>query len=98
MPGPCRVTNVTGEPEFHKEAWNNNANIFFVDQPIGVGFSYAEYGEAVYTTEDAAIDIAKFVFLFFENFPQFKGRAFHMAGESFGVDNISLFLIACKRN
>ena len=26
---------------------NTNANVFFVDQPIGVGFSYADYGEYV---------------------------------------------------
>lgn len=83
--GPCRVTNATGKPEFFAEGWNNNANVFFIDQPINVGYSYSEFGETVYTTEEAAVDIAKFVFLFFENFPQFKGRAFHMAGESYGV-------------
>lgn len=37
------------------------------------------------TSEDAAADIAAFVAIFFENFSQFKGRAFHMAGESYGV-------------
>ena len=83
--GPCRVTNATGKPEFFAEGWNNNANVFFIDQPINVGYSYSQFGETVYTTEEAAVDVAKFVFLFFENFPQFKGRAFHMAGESYGV-------------
>ncbi len=37
------------------------------------------------TSEEAAQDIAAFVAIFFENFPSFKGRAFHMAGESYGV-------------
>lgn len=37
------------------------------------------------TSEEAAADIAAFVAIFFENFSQFKGRAFHMAGESYGV-------------
>lgn len=83
--GPCRVTNATGEPKYFEESWNSNANIFFIDQPIGVGFSYAEYGETVSTTEEAAVDVARFVAVFFENFSKFKGRAFHMAGESYGV-------------
>jgi hypothetical protein len=44
--GPCRISDANG-PRYHLESWNQNANIFFVDQPIGVGFSYAEYGESV---------------------------------------------------
>ncbi|KDR70098.1 hypothetical protein GALMADRAFT_76614 [Galerina marginata CBS 339.88] len=82
--GPCRVLDANGT-KFHPESWNTNANVFFVDQPIGVGFSYADHGETVSTTEEAAKDIAAFVAIFFENFSKFKGRAFHMAGESYGV-------------
>ncbi|KIM38984.1 hypothetical protein M413DRAFT_447347 [Hebeloma cylindrosporum] len=88
--GPCRVLDSDG-PQFHPESWNSNANIFFIDQPIGVGFSYAEYGETVGTTEEAAKDIASFVAIFFENFSKFKGRAFHMAGESYAGRYIPVF-------
>ncbi|KAJ7756602.1 Alpha/Beta hydrolase protein [Mycena metata] len=76
---------------FHPESWNINSNIFFVDQPIGVGFSYADYGETVGTTEEDAKDIAAFVFIFFEHFSKFKGRAFHMAGESYGGRYVPVF-------
>ncbi|KIK51960.1 hypothetical protein GYMLUDRAFT_50249 [Collybiopsis luxurians FD-317 M1] len=91
--GPCRVLDDDG-PKFHPESWNTNANIFFIDQPIGVGFSYAEYGETVSTTEEAAKDIAAFVSIFFENFHKFKGRAFHMAGESYAGRYLPLFASA----
>ena len=50
LAGPCRVTNAVNGTTFHPESWNSNANVFFVDQPIGVGFSYADYGEYVVRT------------------------------------------------
>jgi len=40
------------------------------------------------TTEDASKDIATFVSIFFENFSSFKGRALHLAGESYGVSPV----------
>ncbi|KAJ7651843.1 serine carboxypeptidase [Mycena rosella] len=83
LTGPCRISDENGT-SFHPESWNTNANIFFVDGPIGVGFSYADYGETVDTTEEAAKDIAAFIFVLFEHFTKFKGRSFHMAGESYG--------------
>ncbi|KAI0933476.1 hypothetical protein AcV5_005612 [Taiwanofungus camphoratus] len=88
--GPCRVTS-PNTTAFNPYSWNEEANIFFIDQPIGVGFSYAEYGEAVSTTPEAAKDIAAFVAIFFEHFSKFKGRAFHMAGESYGGRYIPVF-------
>ena len=44
--GPCKVLDGK-TPTYHHESWNTNANILFVDQPVGVGFSYADYGESV---------------------------------------------------
>ncbi|KAF7315211.1 Carboxypeptidase [Mycena indigotica] len=88
--GPCRVSD-SNTTTFHPESWTSSASVFFVDQPIGVGFSYADYGETVGTTEDAAKDIAAFMFIFFEHFTQFKGRALHMAGESYGGRYVPVF-------
>ncbi|KZT24362.1 alpha/beta-hydrolase [Neolentinus lepideus HHB14362 ss-1] len=91
--GPCRVVNSTAT-KFHPESWNSNANVFFIDQPVGVGYSYAEYGETVRTTEEAAVDIAAFVAIFFEHFSEFKNRGFHMAGESYAGRYLPLFASA----
>ncbi|CDO76390.1 hypothetical protein BN946_scf184937.g4 [Trametes cinnabarina] len=88
--GPCRVTSANST-EPHPYSWNEHANIFFVEQPVGVGYSYAEYGESVGTTMEAGEDIAAFMAIFFEHFTKFKGRALHLAGESYGGRYIPVF-------
>ncbi|TDL20405.1 alpha/beta-hydrolase [Rickenella mellea] len=80
--GPCNIVS-PNKTAFNPFSWNSKANIFFIDQPVGTGFSYADFGETVTTTEDAAKDIAAFVAIFFETFDEFKGRGFHLAGESY---------------
>ena len=56
---------------------------------VGTGFSYADYGEFVETTEEAAKNVQAFITIFFETFKQFEGRALHLAGESYGVRNLT---------
>lgn len=104
--GPCSIdmNNVSSNgTTWNAYSWNNEANIFFLDQPyvskplphctacaeelysVGVGFSYADYGEVVETTEDAAKNVHAFITIFFETFTQFSGRPLHLAGESYAV-------------
>ncbi|KAF7345693.1 Carboxypeptidase [Mycena venus] len=92
--GPCRVINADNGTVFHPYSWNSNANIFFIDQPVGVGFSWAEYSETVSTSEEVAKDIATFIAIFFAYFKKFQGRGFHMAGESFGGRSVPVYAAA----
>ncbi|KAJ6500701.1 serine carboxypeptidase [Mycena sanguinolenta] len=88
--GPCKIISDT-ETEYNEYSWNSNSNMLFIDQPVGVGFSYAEYGETVETTEVAAMDIAAFLAIFFESMDGLSGRALHIAGESYGGRYVPLF-------
>jgi len=88
--GPCTIAG-PNSTKFNPYSWNSNASIFFIDQPVGVGFSYADYGETVVSTEEGAKDVAKFVALFFETFSKFKGRPFHLTGESYGGRYLPVF-------
>ncbi|KAI0751275.1 peptidase S10 serine carboxypeptidase [Daedaleopsis nitida] len=85
--GPCSIDmkNASGNGTiWNPYSWNAETNIFFLDQPVGVGFSYADFGETVETTEDAAKNVHAFLTIFFEAFSDFKGRPLHLAGESYG--------------
>jgi carboxypeptidase C (cathepsin A) len=92
--GPCNIDmhNVSSNgTTWNPHSWNNEANIFFLDQPVGVGFSYADHGEVVETTEDAAKNVHAFITIFFETFTQFSGRPLHLAGESYAGRYLPVF-------
>ncbi|KAH6905954.1 serine carboxypeptidase [Coprinopsis sp. MPI-PUGE-AT-0042] len=90
--GPCRFSETNhSETVLNPQSWNTRANLLFVDTPIGVGFSYADNGEAVMTTDEAAEDISTFVHIFFEHFSQFQGRKFHISGGSYGGRSVPVF-------
>lgn len=53
--GPCRIVNATST-EHNPYSWNNNANVFFIDQPVGVGYSYADYNETLVRLQQQTSD------------------------------------------
>ncbi|KAJ7135480.1 peptidase S10 serine carboxypeptidase [Mycena crocata] len=92
--GPCSIDMKNASSNgttWNPYSWNAEANIFFLDQPVGVGFSYADYGETISTTEDASKNVYAFISIFFETFSQFKGRALHLSGESYGGRYLPVF-------
>lgn len=93
--GPCTVedpTNLNGT-KVNPHSWNEKANLFFLDQPVGVGFSHSTHGQKSVNTEEAAVDVAAFVQIFFSSFG-YEGREFYMTGESYGGRYLPLFASA----
>jgi len=64
-------------------AWNNNANVIFLDQPRYVGYSFGS-GPAIHSSVDAAKDFVIFYQGWLQLFPEFVGRPLYIAGESYG--------------
>ncbi|ODV58908.1 S10 family peptidase [Ascoidea rubescens DSM 1968] len=71
-------------PVYNKYSWNNNASVIFLEQPIGVGYSYSKSSNLVSSTDAASLDVFVFLELFFQKFPNFLNNKFHLAGESYG--------------
>jgi len=65
-------------------SWNSFANIIFVDQPVGTGFSYADSTFDYVTNEDQiAQDMYMFIQEFFQLYPQYAMLDFYLMGESY---------------
>lgn len=81
--GPCNIAKngTTTEPNPH--SWNSNTNMIFLDQPVEVGYSYAD-GESINNTPAAAEDVYAFLQLFMAKFPEYASLPFHVAAESYG--------------
>ncbi|PRT55557.1 Carboxypeptidase Y [Wickerhamiella sorbophila] len=77
------------KPVPNKDAWNNNANVIFLDQPVNTGYSYSS--NKVSDTISASKDAYAFLELFFEKFPEYNNRDFHIAGESYAGHYIPVF-------
>lgn len=80
--GPFRLKSedkvVTNEGSWHKYA-----NLLFLDQPRGVGFSTSNTDSLTESMDEVSEDFLKFMDEFFEIFPDQLNSEFYIAGESF---------------
>ena len=67
-------------------AWNKVANMVFIEQPAGVGFSTVApgAGPVAYGDAQCADDNYAFVRGFFERFPAYNASDFYLTSESYG--------------
>ncbi|KAK7316632.1 hypothetical protein RJT34_00247 [Clitoria ternatea] len=83
--GPFRV-NSDGKTLFgNKYAWNEVANVLFLESPAGVGFSYSNTTSDYDNSGDksTAKDAYTFLINWLERFPEYKNRDFYITGESY---------------
>ena len=82
--GPCKfnVGSSNTNPVNNTLSFNNYANMLYIDQPIGVGFSYGN--NTVTSTVTAAPYVWKLIQAFYSSFPEYKSRDFGIFTESYG--------------
>ncbi|TQS35102.1 hypothetical protein Golomagni_04492 [Golovinomyces magnicellulatus] len=80
--GPCHFEDGSSEPTLNPYSWNEFANMLYIDQPIGVGFSHGRNN--VSSTVSAAPLVWKLIQAFYAQFPQYENRALGIFSESYG--------------
>lgn len=81
--GPFSVSS-SGQIKNNPFAWNQKANIIFMESPAGVGFSYAADGSITADDDTTARQNHAALRSFLRKFPQFKDRPLYLTGESYG--------------
>jgi len=93
--GPFKIDRETLEVETNPYSWNTNANLIYVDQPLGTGLSMVDPNNLVKTEQEVSEDVYEFLSIFMELYPSFRGRDFYVFGESYAghfVPNISNYI------
>jgi cathepsin A (carboxypeptidase C) len=76
-------------------SWNTRANVLYVDQPVGTGFSKASITDFTRSEDMIAKDFGVFFKGFLDKHPEFKGRELFITGESYAghyIPAISAYL------
>lgn len=79
--GPCQVNANGTATTPNKYSWNSNANVLYIDQPAGTGFSYGtgmDHNEA-----GVATDMYDFLQQFMKTHSQYASLPFYAVGESY---------------
>ncbi|CAF3298306.1 unnamed protein product [Rotaria sp. Silwood2] len=64
-------------------SWNMFANLLFVDQPVGTGFSYIDTDSRIHELNEMANHFLSFLGRYIEVFPELLQNDIYLAGESF---------------
>ncbi|KAE8734234.1 Serine carboxypeptidase-like 33 [Hibiscus syriacus] len=82
---PLKVGKNGADLQFNEFAWNQEANLLFVESLVGVGFSYTNTSSDLTKLEDAFVaeDAYNFLVSWLQRYPRFKTRDFFMTGESY---------------
>ncbi|EER20183.1 conserved hypothetical protein, partial [Perkinsus marinus ATCC 50983] len=79
--GPCRVNEYGNGTTLNRYSWNTRANLLYVDQPAGTGFSTGP--QVTNGSFEAAEDLYMALQEFFAEYTQYGGKDFYITGESY---------------
>ncbi|KAK5688731.1 Cell death protease [Elasticomyces elasticus] len=88
--GPYRVVEGTKDPKlvYNEGSWDEFANVLFVDNPVGTGFSYVDGDSYIHELGEMAEQMVVFLDKFFALFPEHTLDDIYIAGESYAGQHI----------
>lgn len=69
--GPYRVKD-DQTLEYNEGSWDEFANMLFVDQPVGTGFSYVNTDSYIHELDEMSAHFITFLEKWFEIFPEYE--------------------------
>jgi carboxypeptidase C (cathepsin A) len=81
--GPFVYPDGSTELMFNEYAWNQNANMLYMESPACVGLSYCSDAAMVFDDDGTASDNLIALVDWFTKFPEYQGREFFVSGESY---------------
>ncbi|KAJ2898154.1 Pheromone-processing carboxypeptidase KEX1 [Zalerion maritima] len=85
--GPYRVKS-KDELAYNNGTWNEFANLLFVDNPVGTGYSYVDTDSYVHELDEMASQFVDFLDKWFKFFPEYEHDDIYIAGESYAGQHI----------
>lgn len=85
--GHCLINEYEDSTSHNPNGWNRDTVLIFLDQPVGVGFSYVNEGADLPASSVAtAIDVRVVLqMLVSQVFPEHLGGSLFISGESYAV-------------
>lgn len=91
------LMNTTSKPVTNPYSWNSFANLLYVDQPVGTGFSYVSDPLKYDTNEkEIATAMSDFLLEFYSKYPKYSKLDLYIIGESYAghyVPAIGQFIV-----
>lgn len=73
---------------YNEGAWDEFANLLFVDNPVGTGFSYVDTDSYLHELSEMAEQFITFMEKWFTIFPEYEHNDIYFAGESYAGQHI----------
>lgn len=81
--GPFKIDPKNLKLSLNEYSWNKGANLIYVDQPIGTGYSNPVRSSYDQNEDQVSLHLYNFLVNWLEKHPSYKGRPLFLLGESY---------------